>query len=325
MLRQIPTHLLTGSLGVGKSTTLQKLFKQKPDHERWAVLINEFGQIGLDQALLSTDQSGVSLSEVAGGCVCCVNGAPFQVALARLLKHAKPSRLFIEPSGLGHQRQLYKQLLEQPWDEVLNIQPLVIIAEANPSLSINSLPQQQQDLLPLAGLLVVNKAEQINLQQQQLIRSNFAELDQLKVVFCTQGQLDFQQLPGNDQHVANTDLSSDAEITSPTATGTLWLDPSRPICAVQNSENGWSIGWRWHKSQQFDLMRLQFFLQQLPFIRAKLVANTNAGWLSANAVENQSLHWQTSGWQEDSRIELIFNSEQPSEQLQNYLAACRVT
>jgi G3E family GTPase len=44
-----------------------------------------------------------------------VNGAPFQIGLGRLLRKARPDRLFIEPSGLGHPAQLLKQLSEAPW------------------------------------------------------------------------------------------------------------------------------------------------------------------------------------------------------------------
>ena len=102
MLSQIPTHLIAGPLGAGKTTLIRHLLAQKPAGERWAVLINEFGQIGLDAALLEQGDDGIAMAEVAGGCLCCVNGAPFQVGLGRLLRKARPDRLLIEPSGLGH-------------------------------------------------------------------------------------------------------------------------------------------------------------------------------------------------------------------------------
>ncbi|WP_031302897.1 GTP-binding protein, partial [Pseudomonas sp. EGD-AK9] len=79
MLSQIPTHLIAGPLGAGKTSLIRQLLAQKPAAERWAVLVNEFGQIGLDAALLERGEDGVALAEVAGGCLCCVNGAPFQV------------------------------------------------------------------------------------------------------------------------------------------------------------------------------------------------------------------------------------------------------
>lgn len=82
MLREIPTHLIGGPLGAGKTSLIRSLLAQKPAGERWAVLVNEFGEIGLDAALLATDVDGVAIGEVAGGCLCCVNGVPFQVGLS---------------------------------------------------------------------------------------------------------------------------------------------------------------------------------------------------------------------------------------------------
>ena len=130
MLQQIPTHLIAGPLGAGKTTLIRELLAQKPQDERWAVLINEFGQIGLDAALLTTDADGVALGEVAGGCLCCVNGAPFQVGLGRLLRQARPDRLLIEPSGLGHPVELLHQLQQEPWRAVLAVQPSLVVLDA---------------------------------------------------------------------------------------------------------------------------------------------------------------------------------------------------
>lgn len=71
-------NLITGFLGSGKTTTLLHLLAQKPQGEKWAVLVNEFGEVGIDGALLA--ESGAVLKEIPGGCMCCVNGLPMQVA-----------------------------------------------------------------------------------------------------------------------------------------------------------------------------------------------------------------------------------------------------
>ncbi len=159
MLQNIPTHVIAGPLGAGKTSLIRHLLSQRPAAERWAVLINEFGQIGLDAALLTRDEDGIALGEVAGGCLCCVNGAPFQVGLGRLLRKARPDRLFIEPSGLGHPAQLLKQLNEAPWKGVLAVQPCVLVLDAQALAAGKPLPRAQQDALSSAGLLVLNKDE----------------------------------------------------------------------------------------------------------------------------------------------------------------------
>ena len=156
---RIPTHLIAGPLGAGKTSLIQSLLAQKPVGERWGVLINEFGQIGLDAALLSTDDDGISFAEIAGGCLCCVNGVPFQVGLSRLLRKARPNRLLIEPSGLGHPGQLLAQLAAHPWQQVLAVQPCVMVLDAPALLRGEVLTASQQQAMADAGLLVLNKSE----------------------------------------------------------------------------------------------------------------------------------------------------------------------
>ncbi|MBS7662673.1 cobalamin biosynthesis protein CobW [Pseudomonas lalucatii] len=159
MLNNIPTHLIGGPLGAGKTSLIRQLLAQRPAHERWAVLVNEFGQIGLDAALLASDADGVALGEVAGGCLCCVNGVPFQVGLGRLLRKARPQRLLIEPSGLGHPLQLLEQLRQPPWAGVLAVQPAPLVLDAAALAAGQPLAASQQAALEVAGLLLLNKAE----------------------------------------------------------------------------------------------------------------------------------------------------------------------
>ena len=95
-----PVNLITGFLGVGKTTALLHLLTRRPPGARWAVLVNEFGQVGIDGATLS--HAGGALREVPGGCICCSAQLPLRVTLTRLLREVRPERLLIEPTGLGH-------------------------------------------------------------------------------------------------------------------------------------------------------------------------------------------------------------------------------
>ena len=53
-ITDVPTSIVSGFLGVGKTTAIGNLLNQKPENERWAVLINEFGEVGVDASLLET-------------------------------------------------------------------------------------------------------------------------------------------------------------------------------------------------------------------------------------------------------------------------------
>lgn len=319
MLQNIPTHVIAGPLGAGKTSLIKHLLAQRPANERWAVLINEFGQIGLDAALLTQADDGIALGEVAGGCLCCVNGAPFQVGLGRLLRKAKPDRLFIEPSGLGHPVQVLKQLREAPWQDVLAVQPCVLVLDAQALAAGKPLPEAQREALASAGLLVLNKDEALDAAQREAIERQLAEVP---FYWTRQAQLPLQLLPGlNAQAAAAVD-----NFVAPKGVAQMpavWSDPALPICLSQAQEGGWSIGWRWHPSQSFDHQRLAQWLTRLDWRRAKLVIHSTDGWISGNAVDNSPLVWQPSEWRRDSRIELIFSAPQDVAALQRALAACR--
>jgi G3E family GTPase len=321
MLQNIPTHVIGGPLGAGKTSLIRHLLMQKPPHERWAILINEFGQIGLDAALLATAADGIALGEVAGGCLCCVNGAPFQIGLGRLLRKARPDRLLIEPSGLGHPAQLLKQLREPPWQGVLSVQPSVMVLDSSSLAKGQALPPSQQAALAEAGLLVMNKSASLNAPD----RARIARLLPERSLFWTeQAALPLSGLPGFDRQgtvdnfpVENPDLPRRlAQLPA------VWTHPRQPICLSQSQPEGWSIGWRWHPGERFDLASVQQWLESMAWRRAKLVIHSSTGWYSANAVEGSALAWMASEWRKDSRLELIFSEAQDEARLQAQLADC---
>lgn len=323
MLQNIPTHVIAGPLGAGKTSLIKHLLDHKPANERWAILINEFGQIGLDAALLTTAEDGIALGEVAGGCLCCVNGAPFQVGLGRLLRKARPDRLFIEPSGLGHPVQLIAQLREAPWIGVLAVQPSVMVLDAQALAVGKTLPPTQQDALAQAGLLVLNKSEALDARERQAV---IGALPERPVFWTERGALPVDRLPGIRTH-ANEGLDNLVvpNTAVPKTLGqlpALWTDPMRPICLSQGQAEGWSIGWRWHPDRVFDASKVQRWLQSLDWRRAKLVIHSRTGWVSSNALEGTRLTWSPSEWRKDSRLELIFVSPQDEAALTTQLADC---
>ncbi|WP_341960972.1 CobW-like GTP-binding protein [Pseudomonas sp. RC10] len=318
MLQNIPTHVIAGPLGAGKTSLIKHLLSQKPPNEHWAILINEFGQIGLDAALLSTAQDGIALGEVAGGCLCCVNGAPFQIGLGRLLRKARPDRLFIEPSGLGHPVQLLKQLREAPWLGVLAVQPSVIVLDAQALAAGKPLPPTQQEAVGNAGLLVLNKSEGLNAAARDTL---VTMLPERAVCWTESGALPLQRLPGIDAK-ANEGVDKFVAPRSLAQLPAVWVDPMTPICLSQAQPEGWSIGWRWHPERIFDATKVRAWLRSHEWRRAKLVIHSGSGWVSGNALERAEFEWAPSEWRKDSRLELIFDEPQTEAQLTAQLANC---
>ena len=322
MLQNIPTHVIAGPLGAGKTSVIRQLMAQRPAGERWAVLVNEFGQVGLDAALLSRNEDGIAIAEVAGGCLCCVNGAPFQVGLGRLLRKARPDRLFIEPSGLGHPLQLLNQLRQAPWQGVLAVQPLVMVVDAQALMRGDALPCAQLEALQATSLVIFNKSEGVDENLRLLINK---EIPAIAGCWTVQGMLAISRLPSSSTEAYLPFFVDNTSVDSPsTGLTTLWTDPHQPICHAQQGEGGWSIGWRWHPGQQFYPQALSAFLEGLHWRRAKGVIHTSEGWQSFNGLDGDLPAWQASDWRKDTRIELIFDQPQPQQALQAALDECRV-
>ena len=105
--KKIPENVITGFLGVGKTTSILQLLANKPAEVKWAVLVNEFGEIGIDGAII--EDSGVAIKEVMGGCFCCTNGGSVENGLGMLLMTQRPDRVLIEPTSLGHVRRILRK------------------------------------------------------------------------------------------------------------------------------------------------------------------------------------------------------------------------
>ncbi|HDZ58360.1 MAG TPA: cobalamin biosynthesis protein CobW [Pseudomonas xinjiangensis] len=321
MLLQIPTHLVCGPLGAGKTSVLKHLVASRPANERWAILINEFGQVGIDAALLKGHHDDVRIAEIPGGCLCCVNGLPFQVGLGRLLKRAQPNRLFIEASGLGHPAALMSQLAEPPWRDVLNLQPTIMVLDAQALHEGRPLPASQQEALAVSGQLVLNKSADLSEYDRRLVTTT---LPDMPLHWCDYGELPWAQV---FQH--GNPLPCTADIPKlpegQPAPGTLWLAKDQWICQQSNHEGWYSIGWKMHPGEVFHQSALQRWLAGGSWQRAKGSIHTDAGWLSFNALETQPLNWQPSAWRSDSRIELLQNRPHNRVALESGLQAARMS
>jgi G3E family GTPase len=103
--------LVTGATGAGKTTLISRLLAARPAHERWAVLVNDFGETALADAAGVRDGS-VTVREV-GGCMCCTGQVPLRTALVLLLREKRPQRLIIEASAAAEPAAIAR-LLHEP-------------------------------------------------------------------------------------------------------------------------------------------------------------------------------------------------------------------
>ena len=91
--------IISGFLGAGKTTLINRLIKEAYKGEKVVLIENEFGEIGIDGGFLK--DAGIEISEMNSGCICCSLVGDFSEALRKVKSDFSPDRILIEPSGVG--------------------------------------------------------------------------------------------------------------------------------------------------------------------------------------------------------------------------------
>jgi len=91
--------IISGFLGAGKTTLIKKLVAEAFQGEKLVIIENEFGEIGIDGGFLK--ESGIQITEMNSGCICCSLVGDFGTALKKVIDEYAPDRIIIEPSGVG--------------------------------------------------------------------------------------------------------------------------------------------------------------------------------------------------------------------------------
>ena len=92
-------NIISGFLGAGKTTLIKKLLDGAFEGEKVVLLENEYGEVGIDGGFMK--DTGVQITELNSGCICCTLVGDFTEALGQLIDTYHPDRILIEPSGVG--------------------------------------------------------------------------------------------------------------------------------------------------------------------------------------------------------------------------------
>ncbi|CAM3244999.1 CobW family GTP-binding protein [Moritella viscosa] len=335
---KIPTNIITGFLGVGKTTAIQQLLKQKPEGEVWGILVNEFGQIGIDGTLLSAftetldnQEQRIIVKEIPGGCLCCVAGLPMKMGLNMLISKTKPDRILIEPTGLGHLQQVIKDLSGEFYCDVLALNATICLVDP---IHLNDRKYVEnnhfQDQISLADVLVANKTEQLNSEDKRRFMDFSAQLLPAKksVVWTHHGELSIDSLAlpldygRRSQHLSAHLKHSHAHHHHEKEL--LALDTDLRFERNHGEGQGlFSYGWIFNSQQIFNLMALATLLEPLEVVRLKAVIKTEQGCFSINSV-NGECDFMPISELETSKIELISMIELPWQKLEEALCDCLI-
>tara|TARA_B110001450_G_scaffold18035_2_gene16535 strand:+ start:553 stop:2025 length:1473 start_codon:yes stop_codon:yes gene_type:complete len=348
----IPVNIITGVLGVGKTTAIRHLMSQRPSHERWGIVVNEFGTLGIDGAMLDTaaglsktnasdadaEAGGVVVREVAGGCLCCAVAAPFTVAVTQLLRRAKPDRLIIEPSGLGHPGGLHDALQGEHLRKVLRIAATIALVDMTQVALGGALVESEafRDQVQCADVVVGAKGDVASVNDQCRFTDWAQALYPPKaaVHVIARGELDLAVLdtpldhdvqlcrpavvsvsshgPGAMRRALKNLPGAEDDADDPSAPGSAPSAPptrGAPNRIVGGTDEFVTCGLWFHRDDVFVRSSLAILFESLAnepnVVRFKGVLRVGKEWVAPNVDADGTVRLDPVAWRRDSRIEVI--------------------
>ncbi len=337
----IPVNLISGPLGVGKTTSINHLLALKPDNEKWAILVNEYGLVGLDAAFMhpvsgSNTRTGVDIREVAGGCICCSAGIMFEVSLVMLLQR-RPHRLLIEPTGLAALSGILDTLDRPGIRESIDVRSIICLLDPK-RFETDMYRDEMKDQIEAADVLLASRSDLATRSEIQSFTAwasglfprkrlvDSIEYGQfgLEVLDLVSGRDGVVQRAGHTHgtdhhhHEHGADHHHPAHPvadggTNPGLDTEMAIDSVNSVVKqVHRSPIASTVGWVCWNELVFRSDRISSWLRGLANLpnamRIKAVVRTNDGWLGFNVFDGVEDVRKT-GYRRDTRLEVIFDGE----------------
>lgn len=325
LVSAVPLNLITGFLGAGKTTAIRHLLAHGRDGERWAVLVNEFGKIGIDQAVIGGED--IAVKEVPGGCLCCTNHLPLQVALSQLLSRIRPSRVLIEPTGLGHPARVLESLREAHWRDALDVRATLTLVDARELSDPRVLAHETfRAQVEAADVLVFSKDDVLGETERKLAHEFVAGLIPPKahVHFMAGGEMPRSWLDLPARQPARRRSLSHALVQPASTLPMSGPEIEPPYHYSENMAEAAIAGWVFPRDWVFGhdaLLTVLFGIKEA--MRIKGVFHTEKGWIFFNATRHEtSINSELA--RSDNRLEVIAAEALDWGGLESALLECRV-
>lgn len=184
--------LVYGFLGSGKTTFITQVLNKWGGHEKIVVLVNEFGDVGIDGDLLS-DQGG-DVVEMPSGCICCTLRTDFRTQLDEIAGTIGPDRIIIEPSGVATVTQIQDVFISQIRDGRLSALHKILVVDATGFMDLyRSNRYYVESQVQHAHIALLNKCDRVKKHKALLTRSAIIAINPEITVFMTRfGEVDWQ-------------------------------------------------------------------------------------------------------------------------------------
>ena len=176
MMRRIPALVVSGFLGSGKTTLVRRLLAEaQHSGVRVAVVSNEFGELGIDQAVLGRE--GEAYVEIEGGCVCCRLSDELVATLQMLRERVDPDRVIVETSGVALPFDVQLNFWREPLSHWVGDDVAVVVVNAEQVAAGRDLDATFAQQVSSADLLLLNQIDLVSEQELPRIEATLREIE----------------------------------------------------------------------------------------------------------------------------------------------------
>lgn len=169
MAGQVQVYLVTGFLGSGKTTFINNLLHQFPPDQKLLILENEFGEIGIDGALLTGENLNLEIKEISKGSIfCACVKTDFIKALLEIAQKIRPDVLIIEATGVADPTDLERDLALPIFNGYFELKEQVCIIDAANFLETSKIFASVEKQLAASSLFIINKVDLVS--QDQVVK-----------------------------------------------------------------------------------------------------------------------------------------------------------
>lgn len=197
--------IISGFLGAGKTTFIKKLIKEVYQDEQIVLIENEFGEIGIDGTFMNN--SGIEVTEINSGCICCSLVGDFEVSLKEVLETYHPDRIIIEPSGVGKLSDVIKAVNNISSDKLVLDNYITVIDAKKCRLYTKNFGEFFNNQIKYASLIILSRTQDISdFQLDECIKIIKKYNDHVNIITTPWLQLTKQAITNA---FSNTTLQSD--------------------------------------------------------------------------------------------------------------------
>lgn len=187
---KVPVSIVTGYLGAGKTTLLKKIIKDTK--KKIAILMNEFGEIGIDSKVIRG--KNVDMTELLGGCVCCSLTGEMESAIKEVVKKVKPDMIVVETTGVAEPDALIELI---SGIKNVNLDSVITVVDADALIKFPSLGHTGRVQIENADVIILNKLDLISANEIHKVWHMLQQLNpRAQILKATYSNIDTRVLFG---------------------------------------------------------------------------------------------------------------------------------